>query len=137
MIRLLCSVVIFFIILVGCSKEKEQQPQISAETQRRVDSLQAYNDSIARDKELHYQFQGTHSHLNAKGKLSEHAHQNLPKKRRLAKLRRETRPSRQEAYRKSKERQQQRIAEHKRRIGKSDSSQEIMDTTPPKVTPIP
>lgn len=121
MIRFLFSVILFLLILLGCSKkqEDEQKQPISVETQRRIDSLQAFNDSVARDKELHYQFQGTHSHLNAKGKLSEHAHQNLPKKRRLAKLRRETMASRKEAYRKSKERQAQRIAAHKKKTGKT------------------
>lgn len=126
MIRLICCLVLFSLILFSCTKDNEEQrPKITAETQRRIDSLQAYNDSVARDKELHYQFQGTHSHLNASGKLSEHAHQNLPLKRRLAKLRRETTPSRKEAYRKSQERQAKRIEEHKRKTGQiSDTGQD-------------
>lgn len=125
MVRIILCAVLFITLLVGCSSKKEEQerPVITAETQRRIDSLEAYNDSIAKDKELHYQFQGTHSHLNTTGKLSEHAHQDLPKKKRLAKRRSEVRPARKEAYRKSKERQQQRIREHMRKTGK------LKDTT--------
>ncbi len=124
MIRFSLSILLICLIFFSCSKTETQAPQLTPEAQRKVDSLVAFNDSVAKDKELHYQFQGTHAHLNASGKLSEHAHQDLPKKRRLARLRTESRPKREEAYRKSQERQQERIEEHKRKTGKLDSTEE-------------
>lgn len=130
MARIIVGFLFFTLLLVvSCSKDRDSGPVLSAEAQRKIDSLEAYNDSIAKDKKLHYQFTGTHTHLNTSGKLSEHAHQDLPRKRRIAKLTRKTLPARKEAYRKSQERQQKRMEAHMKKTGKSlDTSVTLADS---------
>ncbi len=97
--------------VLSCSKHEE--PSIEAlQKAELLEAAAASQDSL---KNLHEGFRGTHQHLNTAGNLSVHAHQDLPQKRRLAKRRAELAPVRRAAYKKSQEREKERVAEYFRK----------------------
>ena len=102
------------ILLLGCGNKNDNEPEFpSASNQLGKDS--ATLDKIAQADSV-YAMQQQFNTLHAHGKnLAVHAHQDIPKKRRMLKRAAALRPQRIAAQKRAKERRQQRIKEQQKK----------------------
>ena len=105
---------ISLIFIIGCGNNSDETPQFPNASDSVVQNSSTL-DKIAQADSI-YSMQQQFNTLHAHGKdLAVHAHQNIPKKRRMLQRAAEMRPQRIAAQKKAKERRQQRIQEQQKK----------------------